>query len=276
MEIPEKFKKPVMDGIHAGQLLIYPGGKSSSLENKYQQQGVIFDDLANVIEENPELISKTVGTLVHAGDGKYAAMWAALASHGVFLYIPRGVKVTEPLHSLFCNQGNDIAAFSHNIVWLEDEAEVTFVQEYASDMEQFSTQFHAGILEVHVGQRLPKMVELQSWGEDVWNVMHEKVVVQTDGSLTWIFGSLGSRLTKSFSSVDLLGRGAQQKYPVFILQIKISISIWIQNKTTKRRIPPVICFIKAQLPVKPDRFGRGTSMLLQEQMVRMDIRRIVI
>ena len=143
-------------------------------------------------------------------------MSAALALHGVFLYIPRGVKVTEPLHSLFWNEGNETAAFSHNIVWLEDEAEVTFVQEYASDMEQFSTQFHAGILEVYVGQRASlKMVELQSWGEDVWNVMHEKVVVQTDGSLTWIFGSLGSRLTKSFSSVDLLGRGATAKVSGF-------------------------------------------------------------
>ena len=100
-----------MDGIHAGQLLIYPGGRLSTLENKYEQQGVIFDDLANVIEENPELISKTVGTLVLAGDGKYAAMSAALASHGVFLYIPRGVKVTEPLHSLFWNVGHESAAF---------------------------------------------------------------------------------------------------------------------------------------------------------------------
>ena len=216
VEIPEKFRKPVMDGIHAGQLLIYPSGRSSTLEYKYQQQGVIFDDLANVIEKKPELISKTVGTLVHAGDGKYAAMSAALASHGVFLYIPRGVKVTEPLHSLFWNEGHETAAFSHNIVWLEDEAEVTFVQEYASEMEQFSTQFHAGILEVHVGQRASlKMVELQSWGEDVWNVMHEKVVVQSDGNLTWIFGSLGSRLTKSFSSVDLLGRGATAKVSGF-------------------------------------------------------------
>ena len=110
----------------------------------------------------------------------------------------------------------NLLLFSHNIVWLEDEAEVTFVQEYASDMEQFSTQFHAGILEVHVGQRAAlKMVELQSWGEDVWNVMHEKVVVQTDGSLTWIFGSLGSSLTKSFSSVDLIGRGATAKVSGF-------------------------------------------------------------
>ncbi len=216
MVVPEKFKKPVMDGIHAGQLILYPGGKSSLLGKEYQQQGVIFDDLEYVIKENPELITKTVGTLVHASDGKYAAMAAAFAVHGVFLYIPRGVKITEPLHSLFWNEGDNSAAFSHNIIWLEDDAEATFVQEYASDWDQISTQLHAGILEVHVGQRASlKMVELQSWGEGVWNVMHEKVSVQKDGNLTWIFGALGSRLTKSFSSVDLAGQGATAKVSGF-------------------------------------------------------------
>jgi Fe-S cluster assembly protein SufD len=214
--VPEKFKKPVMDGIHAGQLILYPGGRSSSLSNAYQQQGVIFDDLENVIRGNPELINKTLGSLVHASDGKFAAMAAAFAAHGVFLYIPRGVKITEPLHSLFWNEGDESAAFSHNIIWLEDEAEATFVQEYASDSDQISTQFHSGILEVYVGQRASlKMVELQSWGEGVWNVMHEKVSVQKDGNLIWIFGALGSRLTKSFSSVDLTGQGATAKVSGF-------------------------------------------------------------
>ena len=104
-----------------------------------------------------------------------------MAYHGVFLYIPRGVKIKEPLHSLFWNQGNYIGVFSHNVIWLEDDAEATFVQEYASEPDQNLTKFHSGILEVHVGKNASlKMVELQSWGEDVWNVMHEKVECSTE------------------------------------------------------------------------------------------------
>lgn len=216
IEIPEQFKKPVMDGLHAGQLILYPGGRSSNLVSKYQQQGVIFDDLMNIIKEKPELIQKTVGKLVPASAGKFAALASAFATQGVFLYIPRGVKVNEPLHSLFWNEGHETAAFSHHVVWLEDGAEATFVQESASDMAELSTQFHTGILEVYVGQGATlKMVELQSWGDDVWNVMHEKISVQKDGNLTWIFGALGSRLTKSFSSVDLAGQGATAKVSGF-------------------------------------------------------------
>ncbi len=214
--IPDNFKTPVIEGRHAGQLILFPGGKSRILEENYQKSGVIFDDLDSVIINNPELVLRTAGSMVHAADGKFAALTTAFGNHGVFLYIPRGVKIKEPLHSLFWNQGNNISVFSHNVIWLEDDAEATFVQEYASEIDQNLTKFHSGILEVYIGKNASlKMVELQSWGEGVWNVMHERVNVQQNGELSWIFGALGSHLTKSFSSVDLAGSGATARVSGF-------------------------------------------------------------
>jgi Fe-S cluster assembly protein SufD len=214
--VPDNFKTPVIEGRHAGQLILFPGGKSRVLEENYQKSGVIFDDLDSVIQKNPDLVLQTAGSMVHAADGKFAALATAYANHGVFLYVPRGVKITEPIHSLFWNQGNNIGVFSHNVIWLEDDAEATFVQEYASETDEKLTKFHSGILEVHVGKNASlKLVELQSWGEGVWNVMHERITVQQNGELTWIFGALGSHLTKSFSSVDLAGAGATAKVSGF-------------------------------------------------------------
>ena len=163
--------------------------------------------------------------MVHAADGKFAALATAYANHGVFLYIPRGVKIKEPIHSLFWNQGNNVGVFSHNVIWLEDDAEATFVQEYASETDEKLTKFHSGILEVHVGKNASlKLVELQSWGEGVWNVMHERVSVQQNGELcldlwcTW----------QPFNQVILIRRPGwirvlQQKSPVFILRTQINI-----------------------------------------------------
>jgi Fe-S cluster assembly protein SufD len=42
----------------------------------------------------------------------------------------------------------------------------------------------------------------------VWNFSHERVRVERGGSLDWIFGAIGSRLTKNFSELDLAGQGA--------------------------------------------------------------------
>ena len=64
------------------------------------------------------------------------------------------------------------AYFSHLLVWLEEGASVTYVHEYASPTEK-SASMHSGIVEIHVGAAANlRFVELQSWGEHMWNFTH--------------------------------------------------------------------------------------------------------
>jgi len=215
-DISDDIVKPVIEGKQAGRLIIQPGKTSVYLDDKYKSAGVVLDDLFKINNQKPPVFPGRVNNLIHPEDGKFAALACALAQHGTFLYVPKGVKITEPLHSLFWNDNDHSAVCSRNILWIEDDAEATFVQEFASDNKKNHTQFHAGILEVYVGVGAKlQLVELQSWGKEVWNIMHEKVTVAQDGNLSWIFGSLGSKLTKSFSSVDLAGRGAVAKVSGF-------------------------------------------------------------
>ena len=76
---------------------------------------------------------------------------------------------------------------------------------------------HAGIVEIHVGAGANlRFVELQSWGEHVWNFSHERAQVERDGNLDWIFGAIGSHLTKNFSDLDLVGQGANWAHVGFL------------------------------------------------------------
>jgi Fe-S cluster assembly protein SufD len=68
---------------------------------------------------------------------------------------------------------------------------------------------HVGLVEILLEQNAHlRFVELQSWGQHVWNFSHERVRVGRDASVDWIFGAVGSRLTKNFSELDLVGEGA--------------------------------------------------------------------
>ena len=131
------------------------------------------------------------------------------------LYVPRGVVVEQPLHSLLWGAGVHLAYFSHVLVWLEEGASVTFVSKSASPSEEGQT-LHAGIVELHVGPGANlRFVELQSWGENVWNFTHERADVDRDGNLDWIFGAIGSHLTKNFSELNLVGAGSTGKMSGF-------------------------------------------------------------
>lgn len=207
---PAELLEPLVGEEHGGQIVIYPGEKVlRKVDTNLASEGVIFTDLRTAEKNHKDILSMALGKIVRSDEGKFAAMTAALANSGVLVYVPRGVQVEQPLHSVLWGPGTGLAYFSHILVWLEDGASLTYVHEAASPTEPDGQTLHSGIVELHVGQGANlRFVELQSWGEHVWNFSHERARVSRDASLDWIFGAVGSNLTKNFSDLDLVGEGA--------------------------------------------------------------------
>jgi Fe-S cluster assembly protein SufD len=206
--VPEALLKPLVSDQHGGQIVLLPGAATVTLDEELTRKGVVFTDLKTAIQGHPELVEKILGQTVNVEEGKFAALAGAFTRDGILLYVPKNVQVEDPFHSIFWGPGVDRAYTSHLLVWIDDGASATFVHESASPTEN-GHSMHAGIVEIIVGSRANlKFVELQSWGTHVWNFSHERVRVERDGNLDWIFGAVGSRLTKNFSELDLVGEGA--------------------------------------------------------------------
>jgi Fe-S cluster assembly protein SufD len=206
--VPAELLKPLTSDTHGGQVILLPGGGRASLDPMLVNKGVVFTDLRTAEREVPQLVAKMAGQIVRVEEGKYAALAGALAQNGVFLYVPKGVTIEQPLHSILWGPGASLAHISHILVWVDEGASVTYVHEAASPNED-GASMHAGLLEVRVADGASlRFVELQSWGRHVWNFSHERIQVGRNGTLDWIFGAIGSRLTKNFSELDLAGEGA--------------------------------------------------------------------
>ena len=105
----------------------------------------------------------------------------------------------------------------------------------------------AGIVEVKcLERRQPEFVELQSWGRHVWNFTHERIRLEHDAHLDWIFGAIGSKLTKNFSELDLAGEGRQRHgCPVSTSPMATSTWIMTPSRITWHRTPPATCSSRA-------------------------------
>jgi Fe-S cluster assembly protein SufD len=214
--VREDLLKPLIADQHGGQIILTPGGVKFDLDEKLAQRGVIFTDLVTAEQKHPELLARMIGKTVNVEEGKFSALAGAFAQNGVVLYVPKGVTVDEPLHSVLWGPGANIAHVSHILVLVDEGASVTYVHESASPDDMASNSMHAGIVEIQVMQSASmKFVELQSWGRHVWNFSHERARVERDGNLDWIFGAIGSRLTKNFTELDLAGEGAQGRMSGF-------------------------------------------------------------
>jgi len=208
--------KPLVADQHGGQILLSPGNVKIDLDEKLANEGVIFTDLKTAEQKHPELLARMIGKTVNVEEGKFSALAGAFAQNGVVLYIPKGVTVDEPLHSVLWGPGPNLAHVSHLLVLVDEGASVTYVHESASPDDPATNSMHAGIVEIQLMQDASmKFVELQSWGRHVWNFSHERARVERGGNLDWIFGAIGSRLTKNFTELDLAGEGAQGRMSGF-------------------------------------------------------------
>ena len=214
--LPEHLLKPLADGEHAGEVILMPGGVQVRLADELAKQGVVFTDLRTAEERFPQILERFAArSLVKPSEGKFAALALALANTGVVLYVPRGVAIEQPLHSLLWAPGVGLAHISNVLVWLEDGASATLVHESASPTEA-GQSMHAGTVEIYVGSGANlRFVELQSLGEHLYNFTHERVQVAGDGNLDWVFGAIGGLITKNFSDLDLVGRGASGRMSGF-------------------------------------------------------------
>lgn len=195
----------------AGQIISGMARNEKTLDVGLVEKGVIFDDFHTAELTHPDLMKTILGQIVSPEEDKFTALAAALAKDGVVLYVPENVIIDFPLYSLYCGGGGQQTFVNHLVIWLEDGAQVTFVHESASpDIPHSSEQvLHNGIVEIHVGKRARlNFVELQSWGDNVWSFTRERARVLEDGNLEWIFGAMGTHLTKNFSEINLIEPGA--------------------------------------------------------------------
>lgn len=208
-EPPEALTRPLVGTEHGGHMVLLPGRVERTLSPELAEQGVIFTDLATAEREHADLLMQVRGRLIRPEEGKFAALAGAFARTGVFIYVPKGVQAVAPLHTLAWGPGVGLAHVDHIVVWVDEGASLTYVHESASPTEEGGQTLHVGLVEVLVadGAQL-RFVELQSWGLHVWNFTHERVRVGRDAQVDWVFGSLGSHLTKNFADLDLVGPGA--------------------------------------------------------------------
>ena len=215
-EPPQWLLKSLVSQKHGGQVVIQPEHTEIILEDSLVKQGVIFTDLRTAEREHSDKLAHIIGQIVKPDEDRFAAMAAALEKYGVFIYIPRGVQVEIPLQSVIWGPGSGLAYFSHIMVWLEPESSLTYVHEAASPNGAADQTMHTGLVEIHISDNARlQFVELQSWGDNVWNFSHERAQVGRNANLEWIFGALGSHLTKNFSEIDLIGEGATGKMSGF-------------------------------------------------------------
>lgn len=207
--VPKANLEPLI-GDAQGGIIVFVDGKLAhcELNDALKNQGVVFSDLLTACREHEDLVrSRLMTKAVLPNEGKFAALHAALWTHGVFLYVPRGVAVELPFHVVMYSSG-DGATMGHMLVAIEDNAQATILVDYLSAPGR-AQSLYVGVTEMLVGQGANlRYVGLQDWNRQTYEFSYQRARVERDANLDWILGNMGGELVKQFIEVELDGQGA--------------------------------------------------------------------
>ena len=181
----------------------------TELNEELKQQGVILTDLETAVREHPELVRQHLMTdCVPLETDKYTALHAAFWSGGIFLYVPKGVEIENPILTQVWIDEPASATFAHTLIIADELSNVRFVQELDSACAGERASLLHNVSEVYAKNAAHvEFSNLQDLGQNVWHISHKNAVHEKDGSTTWVLADLGSKVMLSNIGVDLLGDG---------------------------------------------------------------------
>lgn len=168
-----------------------------SLKQELTDQWVIFDDMSQALQnpERAELIKKYFAKSIPLNDHKFSALHYAVWSWGTFLYIPKGVKISEPLQSYFRMNVKAWGQFEHTMIIVEEEAEAHYI-EWCSAPKYDESSLHAGGVEIFVGKNAKmRYSSVENWSLDTFNLNTKRAIVQESGVIEWVWWNMGSNTT---------------------------------------------------------------------------------
>jgi Fe-S cluster assembly protein SufB len=180
-----------------------------SIQGELAKQGVVFTDTVTALKEYPEIMKKYFGTVVPYQDNYIAALQTAVWSAGSFVHVPEGVKVNMPLQAYFRINEKNMGQFERTLIIGEPYSEVNYIEGCTAPVYS-SQSLHSAIVEIVAKKgSLVKYATLQNWSRDVLNLVTKRAHAYEEATVSWVDFNGGSRLTRKYPSIYLLGPRAK-------------------------------------------------------------------
>jgi len=183
-----------------------------SIKEDLVKQGVVYTDMESAIKEYEDIVKEYFMKCVPPSDHKFAALHGAVWSGGSFVYVPEGVNVDIPLQSYFRLNAPGAGQFEHTLIIVEKGANLHFI-EGCSAPKYSVNNLHAGCVELFVkeGAKL-RYSTIENWSRNMYNLNTKRAIVEKDGTIEWVSGSFGSKISMLYPMSVLKGERAKCEF----------------------------------------------------------------
>jgi Fe-S cluster assembly protein SufD len=179
--------------------------------------GVILASLPLTAAENAKLIEPRLFSLLHPDRDRLAALHAALFTGGVFLYVPDGVTIDEPVIGWHKSFEDGSMVLPHTLIVAGRGSKFNYLDEYTAANDNESG-YRTGSAEIFLGEGAQVgYVSVQKWGRNTWHFGDQRARLEKDSSLKLFNVTLGGKFSKTRVEASLAGPGADAELKALYL-----------------------------------------------------------
>lgn len=172
-------------------------------------KGVVLMSLHEAVEKHEALVKEYLATkAVPPEEGKFAALNAALWNDGIFLHVPRGVKLDLPVRVTRWYSESGVAYLSRTLIVAETASQVSFVDEVLSDDFTAQTLTSSAVEVIAQDGAQVQYVAVQRLGKGAFYQAVQRTLAGRDATLDTLNVALGATTTRVDLNARLLGPGA--------------------------------------------------------------------
>ncbi len=180
-----------------------------TLDPELRKKGVLLLDLAEAAERHADLVWKHLGQILPATHGKFAALNSALWDGGVFLYVPRGLRIEQPIRVVRWVTEAGTAVFPRTLLVADEGSHAGFVEVFGSpDFDK--PAFSCAAVEIAAANSADlQYVSIQQYGSNVRHIATQRTVAGRDANLDTLVVNLGATVARLDLAASLEGAGAR-------------------------------------------------------------------
>ncbi|GAA1752317.1 MAG TPA: Fe-S cluster assembly protein SufB [Tetrasphaera sp.] len=204
--IPEAEKQRLVAGVAAQyeSEVVY-----HQIREDLEEKGVIFVDTDTGLREHEDLFREYFTSVIPAGDNKFASLNTAVWSGGSFIYVPPGVHVDIPLQAYFRINTENMGQFERTLIIADEGSYVHYVEGCTAPIYK-SDSLHSAVVEIVVKKNARvRYTTIQNWSNNVYNLVTKRTTVAEGGTMEWVDGNIGSKVTMKYPACYLLGEHAK-------------------------------------------------------------------
>ena len=170
-----------------------------------EKQGVLFTSMDQAVIDYPEIVQEHLATVIPPGDNKFAALNSAVWSGGSFIYVPPDTHVEMPLQAYFRINSENAGQFERTLIIADEGASVHYVEGCSAPIYS-GDSLHSAVVELIAkpGARI-RYTTIQNWSPNVYNLVTKRARAETEATVEWIDGNIGSKLTMKYPAVVMTG-----------------------------------------------------------------------